>query len=125
MKLLLDTQLVLWAAVDTSKLPAAARQQITRAAAIYVSPVSLWEIGMKASAGKLKVSMNELVAELTATDTVPLVLTWTHAIRAHDIASYHRDPFDRLLLAQAVTEPLHLLTTDEALASYSSLVVVV
>jgi PIN domain nuclease of toxin-antitoxin system len=46
-------------------------------------------------------------------------------VRAYDIAPHHRDPFDRLLLAQAVTEPLHLLTADESLGSYSSLVIVV
>jgi len=55
----------------------------------------------------------------------PLPITWAHAIRAYDIASGHPDPFDRVLLAQAITEPLHLLTTDEALAPYSHLVVAV
>jgi PIN domain-containing protein len=76
-----------------------------------------------ALAGKLKLSMADLEAKLVAADAVPLALTWSHAVRAYDIAPHHRDPFDRLLLAHAVTEPLHLLTTDEALKSYSSLVV--
>jgi PIN domain nuclease of toxin-antitoxin system len=80
---------------------------------------------MKASVSKLKLSMNELESNLTASHAAPLVLTWSHAIRAYDVAPYHRDPFDRLLLAQAVTEPLHLLTTDESLGGYSSLVIVV
>jgi len=123
--LLLDTQVVIWAALDTLKLPAAARQRIANASAIYVSSVSLWEIGMKVSAGKLKLSMSELETRLAASHALPLVLTWSHAVRAYDIAPHHRDPFDRLLLAQAVTEPLHLLTADESLQSYSSLVIVV
>jgi PIN domain nuclease of toxin-antitoxin system len=89
-------------------------------ARVYVSSVSLWEIGMKTSVSKLKLSMNELESNLIASRVVPLVLTWSHAIRAYDIAPYHRDPFDRLLLAQAVVEPLHLLTTDESLGRYSS-----
>jgi PIN domain nuclease of toxin-antitoxin system len=125
MMLLLDTQMVMWAALDARKLPAAARQRIASASAVYVSAVSLWEIGMKVSAGKLKLSMADLEAKLVAASAVPLALTWSHAIRAYDVAPFHRDPFDRLLLAQAVTEPLHLLTTDEALKSYSSLVIAV
>ena len=122
--LLLDTQMVIWATLDVAKLPAAARQRIANASAVYVSAVSLWEIGMKVSAGKLKLSMTDLETKLAAADAVPLPLTWSHAVRAYDIAPHHRDPFDRLLLARAVSEPLHLLTTDEALKSYSSLVIV-
>ena len=115
MMLLLDTQMVVWAALDSPKLPAAARQRIANASAVYISAVSLWEIGMKVSAGKLRLSMSGLESKLAASRALPLVLTWTHAVRAYDIAPHHRDPFDRLLLAQAVTEPLHLLTTDESL----------
>src|SRR5262252_878130 len=116
MMLLLDTQMVIWATLDVAKLPAAARQRIANANVVYVSAVSLWEIGMKVSAGKLKLpmSMSDLEAKLVASNFVPLMLTWNHAVRAYDIAPHHRDPFDRLLLAQAVSEPLHLLTTDEA-----------
>jgi PIN domain nuclease of toxin-antitoxin system len=125
MRLLLDTQMVIWAALDAPKLPLAARRQIANASAVHVSSVSLWEIGMKVSAGKLKLSMSALESKLAAYHAVPLALTWGHAVRAYDVAPYHRDPFDRLLLAQAVTEPLHLLTSDDSLGSYSSLVIVV
>jgi PIN domain nuclease of toxin-antitoxin system len=126
MTLLIDTQIAVWVALDLPKLPAGARQQIAHANVVYVSAVSLWEIGMKVSAGKLKLrmSMSDLEAKLVASNFVPLALTWNHAVRAYDIAPFHHDPFDRLLLAQAVSEPLHLLTTDEALKSYSSLVIV-
>jgi PIN domain nuclease of toxin-antitoxin system len=125
MMLLLDTQMMIWAALDAPKLPAAARQRIAKARTVYVSAVSLWEIGMKVSIGKLKLSMQELESKLLASHAKPLALTWSHAIRAYDVAPFHRDPFDRLLLAQAVTEPLHLLTTDASLANYSSLVIAV
>jgi PIN domain nuclease of toxin-antitoxin system len=127
MTLLIDTQIAFWVALDLPKLPAAARQLIANAGVVYVSAVSLWEIGMKVSTGKLKLrtSMSDLEAKLTAANFVPLALTWSHAVRAYDVAPFHRDPFDRLLLAQAVTEPLHLLTTDESLKSYSSLVIAV
>jgi len=69
--------------------------------------------------------MSELESKLAASHAVPLELTWSHTVRAYDIAPHHRDPFDRLLLAQAVTESLHLLATDESLKSYSSLVIAV
>jgi PIN domain nuclease of toxin-antitoxin system len=127
MTLLIDTQIAFWVALDLPKLPAAARQRIANASVVYVSAVSLWEIGMKVSTCKLKLRMStsDLEAKLAASNFVPLALTWGHAIRAYDVAPFHRDPFDRLLLAQAVTEPLHLLTTDESLKSYSSLVITV
>src|SRR5262245_20378108 len=103
MTLLLDTQMVIWATGDSPQLPAEARRHIARGRAVYVSAVSLWEIGMKVSSGKLKLPMSELEGRLAAAHAVPLMVTWTHALRAHDLAPYHRDPFDRLLLAQAVT----------------------
>ena len=75
--------------------------------------------------GLLSPEEEHFEAKLAASNFVPLTLTWSHAVRAYDVAPFHRDPFDRLLLAQAVTEPLHLLTTDESLKSYSSLVIAV
>jgi PIN domain nuclease of toxin-antitoxin system len=127
MVLLIDTQIAFWVALDLPKLPAAARRRIADASITYVSAVSLWEIGLKVSTGKLKLpkSMSDLEAKFVASNFVPLALTWSHAVRAYDVAPFHRDPFDRLLLAQAVAEPLHLLTTDESLARYSSLVIAV
>jgi PIN domain nuclease of toxin-antitoxin system len=124
MMLLLDTQMVIWAALGSPRLPASARKLIANARAVHVSAVSLWEIGMKVSVGKLKRSMTRLESALAASQAVPLALTWTHAMRAYDIAPHHRDPFDRLLLAQAIAEPLHLLTSDASLENYSSLVIV-
>ena len=127
MRLLLDTQMVIWTAIDSPKLPTAARQLISNAKAVFVSAVSLWEIGMKLSAGKLKLklSRSELESKLADHHALPLALTWSHAVTAYDVAAAHPDPFDRLLLAQAVTEPLHLLTADASLKSYSGLVIVV
>ena len=127
MMLLIDTQIAFWVALDLPKLPAAARRRIADASIVYVSAVSLWEIGMKVTTGKLKLrlSMSDLESKLLASHAVPLALTWGHVLRAYDVAPFHRDPFDRLLLAQAVTEPLHFLTTDESLTSYSGLVIAV
>ena len=95
------------------------------AAAVFVSSASIWEIAMKASARKLDVDMDRLEAGLMEAGITPLPTTWLHARRSYDIAAAHPDPFDRLLLAQAVCEPLHLLTSDSALAQYSDLVITV
>ena len=125
MRLLLDTQMVIWTAETGRRIPLEGRRLIGNAEAVFVSAASLFEIAMKASARKLKVDMARLEHSLDGAGFNPLPITWAHAIRAYDIASGHPDPFDRLLLAQAITEPLHLLTTDEALVPYSDLVVAV
>jgi PIN domain nuclease of toxin-antitoxin system len=75
MMLLLDTQMVIWATGDSPRLPAAARRHIGTARAVYVSAVSLWEIGMKTSSGKLKLPMSELEARLAAAHALPLPVT--------------------------------------------------
>jgi PIN domain nuclease of toxin-antitoxin system len=74
---------------------------------------------MKASIGKLNIPFGEFEVRLaTSSGAERLALTWEHACRSYDIAAAHPDPFDRLLLAQAVVEPLHLITTDEDLTRY-------
>ena len=125
MRLLLDTQMVIWTADTGRRIPREGRRLIENAEAVFVSAASLFEISMKASSGKLKVDMAMLEESIDRAGFNPLPITWVHAIRAYGVASDHPDPFDRLLLAQAVTEPLHLLTTDEALIPYSDLVVAV
>src|SRR5260370_39531293 len=99
MMMLLDTQMVMWAALDARKLPAAARQRIANASAVYVSAVSLWEIGMKVSTGKLKLSMADLETTLVAASALPLELTWSHAVSAYDAAPFPPAPIDRRFLA--------------------------
>lgn len=125
MRLLIDTQMVIWTADTGRRMPREGRRLIGSAQAVFVSAASLFEISMKASLGKLKVDMAMLEERLDGAGFNALPVTWAHAIRAHDIAAGHPDPFDRLLLAQAVTEPLHLLTADEALSQYSDLVLAV
>jgi PIN domain nuclease of toxin-antitoxin system len=119
MNLLLDTQLVLWTAFWPHKLPPKAREAIKRASQVYISSVSVFEIAMKASIGKLNIPFREFEVRLaTSSGAERLPLTWEHACRSYDIAAAHADPFDRLLLAQAIVEPLYLLSTDENLASH-------
>jgi PIN domain nuclease of toxin-antitoxin system len=119
MNLLLDTQLVLWTAFWPSKIPRQAAQAMEGASSVYISSVSVFEIALKASIGKLNIPFREFEVRLASSSGAQrLSLTWEHACRSHDIATAHADPFDRLLLAQAIVEPLYLLSTDENLARY-------
>jgi PIN domain nuclease of toxin-antitoxin system len=124
MRLLLDTNIVIRLRQDERRIDGATRRIIENAAAVYVSAASIWEIAIKASVRKLDIDLERLEAGLLDAGIKPLPITWTHARRAHDIALSHADPFDRLLLAQAVCEPLHLLTSDERLAHYNSELVI-
>ena len=125
MKLLLDTHLVLWAMQDSKHLSVAARKQIRAADVNYVSAASLWEIAIKASLGKLDVDSDVLEERLEMAGFQPLPITWQHTTQVRRLPMRHRDPFDRMLVAQAISEPLRLLTHDEGLRTYSDLVTVV
>lgn len=122
MKVLLDTHVVLWSLAVPERLSTAARNTIESAEEIYVSSVSIWEISIKSGLGKLDVDVDELLGWLASLKIVSLPVTWSHARALRELPLHHRDPFDRMLIAQAVTEPLHLLTADVQLKPYSSLV---
>lgn len=122
MRLLLDTHLLLWVVADSPKLTAARRATIEGADEVYVSAASLWEIAIKVGLGKLSVDMRRLTATIEASGFLELCITAEHAASVAKLPPHHRDPFDRLLIAQAMTEPLVLLTADPALLPYSDLV---
>ena len=125
MRLLLDTQIALWLMRDAVELGVAARQTIQAADEVFVSSVSIWEVTIKAGLGKLPVDPSRFESQLLLAGVQPLPVTWTHAITLRDLPALHRDPFDRMLVAQALSEPLHLLTHDATLKPYSELVIVV
>jgi PIN domain nuclease of toxin-antitoxin system len=124
MRLLLDTNIVIRLRQAERQIDRKTRRIIEDATAVYVSAASFWEIAIKASARKLDIDLDGLEAGLLEAGIKPLPVTWTHARRSYDIAAAHADPFDRLLLAQAICEPLHLLTSDEKLAQYSEELVI-
>jgi PIN domain nuclease of toxin-antitoxin system len=124
-RLLLDTNIVIRLRQDDRRIDGKTRRILENATAVYVSAASIWEIAIKASARKLKIDVGRLEAGLLAAGIEPLPISWTHARRFYDLAAAHPDPFDRLLLAQAICEPLHLLTSDGQLAQYSDLVITV
>lgn len=125
MRVLLDTHILLWVMRDARELSAAARAAIDRADEVYVSSITLWESAIKAALGKLPLAPAALEAGALRAGFVPLPVTWAHALAVDALPRLHRDPFDRMLVAQAISEPLQLLTHDAALARYSPLVTVV
>ena len=122
MKILLDTHIYLWWLIDAPELSRSARNLLAEADSILVSVVSLWEAGIKWQAGKLPVSPSDLHESLATNNFRALPVTISHALAVAKLPSIHKDPFDRMLVAQAIAEPLHLLTTDRVLAEYSGLV---
>jgi PIN domain nuclease of toxin-antitoxin system len=122
-RVLLDTHLLLWALGAPTRLPAAARRLISDAD-VYVSAASIWEISIKASIGKLKADPREVLAALTPAGFLALPIAGAHAARVVDLPPIHRDPFDRLLVAQALVEPMRLLTDDAILGRYGDIVTV-
>jgi PIN domain nuclease of toxin-antitoxin system len=118
----LDTNIVIWAAMGSKKLSREATRAIERAESVYVSSVSIWEVGIKATLGKLEIDVDDLLASLNGRGFEPLPVTWEHSRVFAGLPLHHRDPFDRMLVAQAMSEPLVLLTHDERLSEYGDLV---
>lgn len=121
MKLLLDTQLLLWAAGQPERLSAAARKQIKNPKnELLFSAASLWEIAIKNSLGRedFRVEPRLLRRGLLDNGYAELPVTSQHAVNIDGLPPLHKDPFDRLLLAQALTEGITLLTSDAQLARY-------
>jgi len=121
-RLLLDTHVFLWFLADARELTKEARREIEGAEEVCVSAASIWEIAIKAALGKLEIDVSHAHAGIEASGFVELPVRAAHAAAVAGLPAHHRDPFDRLLVAQATTEPLGLLTADRALAPYSSLV---
>ena len=121
MKLLLDTQILLWAAGQPARLSAAARKLLNDPRnELLFSAVSLWEITIKKTLGRedFRVEPRLLRRGLLDNGYVELPVTSQHAVSIDGLPPLHKDPFDRLLLAQALTEGVTLVTADAQLARY-------
>ncbi len=118
MRLLLDSQVVLWSLQRPERLPAEVVAAITNPVnSVDVSVVSLWELAIKQSIGKLTVD-GDLREHLTLQAFSELPVLGDHALAVRDLPVHHRDPFDRLLIAQARCEGLTIVTSDRAFAAY-------
>ena len=117
MRLLLDTHVVLWQLSGARPLGVRARETIAAAAELTFSVVSFAEIGVKAAIGKLAVP-DDLYAHIAGNGLRVLGLSPDHGLAVASLPLHHRDPFDRLLVAQAVQEGLTLMTADTRIHAY-------
>lgn len=119
---LLDTHVVLWLATEPERVPASLRDELTAAEALFVSAASTFEIAQKTRSGRLPHGARVLARWthlLEALFASELALTGAHMRTAGEMAWDHRDPFDRMLVAQAQLEGLILVTADERIRGYS------
>jgi PIN domain nuclease of toxin-antitoxin system len=120
-KLLFDTHLLLWAAEDSPRLPKAVARLIDDSKnELLFSVASVWEIAIKHGVGRGVVSIDprRLRRNLLDNGYSELAITSEHAVAIDALPSYHKDPFDRLLIAQATVEGITLLTVDKIVARY-------
>jgi PIN domain nuclease of toxin-antitoxin system len=125
MRVLLDTHVFIWAVTADRKLKPAGRSFITSAEMVFVSAASIWEIAIKSRLGKIDGDANDFAIGIEASGFKELPVSARHAAAVATLPLHHTDPFDRLILAQAYAEPLHLLTADGALAAYGGAVTVI
>jgi PIN domain nuclease of toxin-antitoxin system len=121
-KILVDTQCWLWMALSPERLSAHARSLIeTRDNELYLSAASAWEIAIKHGLGKLRLPeppAQYVPSRLDTLRTLALPIEHSHALHVATLPTHHRDPFDRLLVAQAQVEDLPILTADPVFARY-------
>jgi PIN domain nuclease of toxin-antitoxin system len=122
MRILLDTHIFLWLVTDDRKAKSTLRTQIESATEVYVSAASVWEVAIKHALGKIDGDPVAFHQAIDAFGFRELPITGEHTLAVAKLPPIHKDPFDRLLIAQAMTEPLTLLTADDLLCGYSDLV---
>jgi PIN domain nuclease of toxin-antitoxin system len=122
MRVLLDTHIALWAVTGSSRLPPKAETEILEAEEVFVSAASLWEIAIKYALGKgdMPVSSVQALDAFKEAGYLMLDIKPEHVIQVERLSPLHKDPFDRLLVAQAMVEPLILITHDAVVARYST-----
>lgn len=121
MNYLFDTHLLIWAGLEDERLPAeAARLLLDTDVTVRFSVASLWEVAIKAALKRpdFKIEASALRAGLRANGYLELVIEARHVLSLRELPPVHRDPFDRMLVAQAMSEGLFLLTADNTLAQY-------
>lgn len=126
--MLLDTHALIWYLTDDPRLPQELKKQISSAPIVYISAAVIWEIAIKGSLGKLvwagkpinsKKALDEIITECVAQQFEFLAISAAHAAEAPFLKSDHKDPFDRLLAAQAIQEGLTLVSGDPAFTGLS------
>jgi PIN domain nuclease of toxin-antitoxin system len=125
MYVLLDTNVVLWLAEDNPRANQIKPILLTTGNKVFISVVSWWEIAIKIRSGKLNLDIKKLYAYAKKHNFTELPLTGDCLKAYMELPDLHKDPFDHILLAQAITFPMRLITGDSLMADYSSLVMVI
>jgi PIN domain nuclease of toxin-antitoxin system len=123
---LLDTHVALWAITDSPKLPKKARELIeSPKSSVWISAATVWEIAIKHSLGRrdMPVSSQDALRYFRESGYWFLSLEPEHAVAVEDLPAHHADPFDRMLVAQALVEPMRLITHDPMVARYSNTII--
>lgn len=120
--LLLDTHIYLWFLADSPRLPREVTDQISDADEVFVSAASIWEAAIKIGLGKLEADIADVVRGIGVSGFSELPVTAREASMVAGLPPIHTDPFDRLLVAQALSGPFRLLTADPTVARYSDVV---
>lgn len=118
MNLLLDTHVFLWFVIQSPRLSKSIYHQIETTPVVYISAASLWEILIKIQLNKLAADPNELAAKIADSGFQELPVSVLHTLALERLPLHHRDPFDRILVAQAQVEHLRMLTCDASLKPY-------
>jgi PIN domain nuclease of toxin-antitoxin system len=123
MRLLLDTHIFCWSFYEPEKLSCAAVGIMQAAEKVFISSATIWEVAIKVRLGKMNAAPQELFNQIALNNFLELPVLSRHALLVAELPLHHTDPFDRILIAQAMSEPLHLLTSDVQLKRYSELVI--
>lgn len=126
MNLLLDTHVALWAITDNPKLPKKARELIeSPKSLVWISAATVWEIAIKHGLGRgdMPVSSQDALRYFRESGYRFLPVEPEHATAVEDLPAHHTDPFDRILVAQALVEPMRLITHDKIVAHYSDAII--
>lgn len=125
MRLLIDTHILIWILIDDPKLTPKARKLLDKASEVYISTASFWEIAIKQNIGKLDLQLEQVIEECQNLGIRELPVTAEHTLALLGLEPLHKDPFDRLLVAVAKSEPMKLLTADAKVAAYTELAVLI
>lgn len=120
MRLLLDTHVLLWALAGSSKIKRITARLQSDDNEVFFSVASLWEVAIKSGIGKLEYKTDDVRGAALASGFVELSVLGAHVEALSGLPDHHRDPFDRMLVAQAASEPMVLLTADEKVAKYGN-----
>lgn len=126
MNLLLDTHVALWAITDSPKLPPMARELISSPKTnVWISTASVWEIAIKYALGRgdMPISAHAALGYFSESGYRILPIEIEHVVAVESLPAHHHDPFDRILVAQALVEPMRLMTHDAMLARYSDTII--